>query len=264
MDNEIILRLGAFLALFALFAALEALLPRRVRALPAWRRWPTNWAMVLLANALLRRMALALPLRAIGAALDAAARGWGLFNLLGWSLWVTIPLSVIIFDFLIWLQHLLTHRIPVLWRLHRVHHADRDLDVTTAIRFHPLETGLSMLYRIALVYLLGPPAVAILVFEVLLNGTAMFNHANLRLPDRLDRVVRLVLVTPDMHRVHHSVHRDEHDTNFGFALSVWDRLFRTYRAQPRDGHDGMEIGLEWRDEAPARLGWSLALPLRKL
>lgn len=264
MENEVIWRLAAFLGLFALFAALEALLPRRARALPLLRRWSTNWGMVLLANGLLRLMALALPLLAIGAALDAAARGWGLFNLLGWSLWVTIPLSVVIFDFLIWLQHLLTHRIPVLWRLHRVHHADRDLDVTTAIRFHPLETGLSMLYRIGLVYLLGPPAVAILVFEVLLNGTAMFNHANLRLPEKLDRAVRLVLVTPDMHRVHHSVHRDEHDTNFGFALSIWDRLFGTYRPQPRKGHETMELGLEWRDDAPARLGWSLVLPLRKL
>lgn len=151
---------------------------------------------------------------------------------------------------------------PLFWRFHRVHHSDRDIDVSTAIRFHPIEIAASMLLKIGLVYLLGPPAIAIVVFEVILNGTAMFNHANMRLPLGLDRVLRLVLVTPDMHRVHHSDIRREHDSNYGFALSLWDRLFRTYIAQPSKGHEGMTIGLQWQDARPARLGWALLLPFR--
>jgi sterol desaturase/sphingolipid hydroxylase (fatty acid hydroxylase superfamily) len=155
------------------------------------------------------------------------------------------------------------HAVPVLWRLHRVHHADRDLDVTTAIRFHPIEIALSMLIKIGLVYLLGPSWLAVILFAAILNGMAMFNHANLRLPHGLDRWLRLAVVTPDMHRVHHSVLRAEHDTNFGFNLSVWDRLFGTYLPQPKAGHDGMTIGLApWQDERPAGLLWSLILPFR--
>jgi sterol desaturase/sphingolipid hydroxylase (fatty acid hydroxylase superfamily) len=148
------------------------------------------------------------------------------------------------------------------WRFHRVHHADRDFDVTTAVRFHPVEIVASMGVKIALVYLIGPAALAVVLFEIILNGTALFNHANLRLPLALDRALRLVLVTPDMHRVHHSVHRHEHDSNYGFALSVWDRLFRTYQAQPIGGHEAMQVGLQWQDDKPMRLGWSLWLPFR--
>ena len=151
---------------------------------------------------------------------------------------------------------------PLFWRFHRVHHADRDFDVTTAVRFHPVEIVASMVVKIGLVYLLGPQALAVVVFEIILNGTALFNHANLRLPLWLDRVVRLVLVTPDMHRVHHSVIRAEHDSNYGFALSIWDRIFRTYRAQPKAGMTAMVVGLEWQDDRPAKLGWSLWLPFR--
>jgi sterol desaturase/sphingolipid hydroxylase (fatty acid hydroxylase superfamily) len=183
-----------------------------------------------------------------------------LFHRTGWPVWLEGFLAVLILDFAIWLQHLITHRVPLLWRFHRVHHADRDMDVTTAIRFHPVEIAASMLLKIGLVYLLGPAALAVLVFEVLLNGTALFNHANLRLPPRLDAAPRLILVTPDMHRVHHSTLRQEHDRNFGFALSVWDRLAGTYLAQPAAGHQAMTIGLAWQDDRPSRLGWSLLLP----
>lgn len=189
--------------------------------------------------------------------------GWGLFNQLNWPIWVEIVLSILLLDFAIWAQHLITHKVPLFWRFHRVHHADRDMDVTTAVRFHPVEILASMLLKIGLVYLLGPQALAVLLFEVLLNGTALFNHANISLPRAVDRIVRLVLVTPDMHRVHHSVLRAEHDSNFGFALSIWDRIFGTYVSQPAGGHDGMKVGLQWQDERPARLGWALWLPFRR-
>lgn len=263
MENESIIRLGVFLGLFTILALLETLLPRRARVQTRNKRWVTNWG-ITIANALtLRVMALALPLLAVGAAVDAQAQGWGAFNALTWPVWLEITLTILIMDFAIWLQHLITHKVPLLWQLHRVHHADRDMDVTTAIRFHPVEIGLSMLLKIGLVYLLGPSAVAVIVFEIMLNGTAMFNHANIRLPLRLDALVRRVLVTPDMHRVHHSVHRAEHDSNYGFSLSIWDQIFGTYIAQPKAGHDEMAIGLEWQDDRPSRLGWSLSLPFMR-
>lgn len=260
MENEAIIRLGIFLGLFSLFALAETLAPRRARVQPRGHRWLTNWSITIVNTLTLRALAVGLPLLAVGAAVDAASNGWGLFNIVGWPVWLEFLLAVLIFDFAIWFQHLITHKIPILWRLHRVHHADRDMDVTTAIRFHPVEIALSMLLKIGLVYLLGPAALAMIVFEILLNGTAMFNHANIKLPLGADRVLRLVLVTPDMHRVHHSVHRSEHDSNYGFALSIWDRLFGTYIPQPDKGHDGMTVGLEWQDDKPSTLGWSLALP----
>ncbi|TDK43888.1 sterol desaturase family protein [Antarcticimicrobium luteum] len=260
MENEALIRLSVFLGLFALLALTEAALPRRARRVPRSRRWLTNWGLTVINTATLRLMALLLPLLAVGAALDAARGGWGLFNALAWPVWVEVALAILILDFAIWAQHLITHKVPPLWRLHRVHHADRDMDVTTAIRFHPVEIALSMGLKIGLVYLLGPAALAVVLFEIILNGTAMFNHANLRLPLPLDRALRLMLVTPDMHRVHHSVHRHEHDSNYGFSLSIWDRLFGTYVAQPTDGHEAMTVGLRWQDDRPARLGWSLRLP----
>lgn len=263
MEHETAIRLSVFLGLFALFAALEAYAPRRTRSQPRATRWITNWAITVLNTVMLRALALGLPLLAVGAAVDAAANGWGLLNRVDWPVWIEIAGAVLFFDFAIWAQHLITHKVPLLWRLHRVHHADRDIDVTTAIRFHPVEIALSMLLKIGLVYLVGPAALAIILFEIILNGTAMFNHANLALPPRLDRMLRLILVTPDMHRVHHSTLRHEHDSNYGFALSIWDRLFRTYVAQPGAGHEGMEIGLEWRDDSPSKLGWSLALPFAR-
>ncbi|MDF1856942.1 sterol desaturase family protein [Pseudooceanicola sp.] len=263
MAHETLIRLGFFLGLFALFALAEAALPRRRRVNGRWRRWATNGTLTLLNSATLRLLALALPLLSVGAALDAARLGWGLFNLTAWPNWIEVGLAIVILDFAIWFQHLASHRIPLLWRLHRVHHADRDIDVSSAIRFHPFEIGLSMLYKIAVIYALGPAAIAVIIFEVMLNGCALFNHANLALSEPVDRWLRRVIVTPDMHRVHHSVRRTEHDSNYGFTLSIWDRLFRTYVAQPEGGHDGMTLGLTWQDDRPTRLGWSLWLPFRK-
>ena len=256
------LRLAIFLGLLLLFAGLEAYAPRRARVQPRRLRWVTNIAFTVLNTLALRAVAIGVPLLAVGAALDAAANGWGLLNMVDWPAWTEVMLAVLFFDFAIWAQHLITHKVPLFWRFHRVHHADRDFDVTTAIRFHPVEIVASMGVKIALVYLIGPAALAMVLFEIILNGTALFNHANLRLPLGLDRVLRLVLVTPDMHRVHHSVHRHEHDSNYGFALSVWDRLFRTYQAQPEGGHEAMQVGLQWQDDRPMRLGWSLWLPFR--
>lgn len=260
MENEAVIRLSIFLGLFALFALVESVAPRRERRASKPRRWLTNWAITVLNTITLRLLAVGMPLLAVGAAIDAGANGWGLFNQLLWPIWIETILVVLFFDLAIWAQHLVTHKVPILWRLHRVHHADRDMDVTTAIRFHPVEIALSMLLKIGLVYVIGPSALAIILFEIILNGTAMFNHANIKLPLGLDRIIRKVLVTPDMHRVHHSVHRSEHDSNYGFALSIWDRMFGTYIAQPEAGHDDMKVGLEWQDDRPTRLGWSLRLP----
>jgi sterol desaturase/sphingolipid hydroxylase (fatty acid hydroxylase superfamily) len=262
VPNETLIRLAVFGGLLVLFAALEALAPRRVRVLPRAGRWITNLGMTVLNTLALRAVAVAMPFLAVGAAVDAWTHHWGLFNLLDWPLLWEVVAAILILDFAIWAQHLITHKVPLFWRFHRVHHADRDFDVTTAVRFHPVEIVASMGVKIGLVYLLGPQAVAVVLFEIILNGTALFNHANLRLPIWLDRVLRLVLVTPDMHRVHHSVNRVEHDSNYGFALSIWDRIFRTYRGQPMAGHDGMVVGLEWQDDKPAKLGWSLWLPFR--
>jgi sterol desaturase/sphingolipid hydroxylase (fatty acid hydroxylase superfamily) len=260
MEHEGLIRLAAFAALFAAFATAEARAPRRVQGRARLSRWPTNWGIAILNVLTLRALALGLPLLAVGAALDAGINGWGLFNLTGWPVWIEVLLAILALDFFIWLQHLITHKVPVLWRLHRVHHADVEFDVTTAIRFHPVEIALSMLLKIGLVYLLGAAAVAVVIFEILLNGTALFNHSNLKLPLRADAALRKVLVTPDMHRVHHSIHRAEHDSNYGFALSIWDRLFGTYIPQPGEGHEKMTVGLTWQDDRPTRLGWSLLLP----
>jgi sterol desaturase/sphingolipid hydroxylase (fatty acid hydroxylase superfamily) len=238
-------------------------LPRRARSLSRARRWSTNLALTVLNTLALRGLAILLPLLAIGAALDAGTQGWGLLNRVDWPGWLELMLAVLILDLAIWAQHLVTHKVPLFWRFHRVHHADRDMDVTTGFRFHPVEILASMGLKIGLVYVLGPSALAVLVFEILLSGTALFSHSNLALPGGLERVLRLVLVTPDMHRVHHSVHRAEHDSNYGFALSLWDRLFRTYVPEPKAGHDGMTVGLEWQDERPARLRWVLGLPFRR-
>ena len=196
MENETLIRLSVFLGLFLLFAGIETLAPRRPRLQPRGTRWLTNWGIVILDTLALRALALALPLLAVGAALDAEAQGWGLMNGVGRPYWVKVAVTVLIFDFAIWAQHLITHKVPVLWRFHRVHHADRDIDVSTAIRFHPVEIALSMLLKIGLVYLLGPPALGVILFEIVLNGTAMFNHANMRLPLGLDALLRKLMVTP--------------------------------------------------------------------
>ncbi len=260
MENETLIRLSVFIGLFALFAVIETLLPRRARVETRKRRWFANWGLSILDTLTINLMAWVLPFLAVGAAVDAATNGWGLFNNIALPSTLEIIAAMLILDFAIWFQHLITHKIPILWRLHRVHHADRDMDVTTAIRFHPVEIALSMTLKIGMVYLLGPAAIAVILFEIILNGSALFNHANIRLSPRVDAAVRLILVTPDMHRVHHSIHRREHDSNYGFSLSIWDRMFGTYVAQPEDGHDDMIIGLQWQDERPAKLTWSLKLP----
>lgn len=203
------------------------------------------------------------PAAAVGAAIFAEANGGGLFQVINAPGVVAILGSVILLDLVIYLQHRLFHAVPLLWRLHRVHHADLEFDVTTGVRFHPLEIVLSMLIKIAAVMALGAPAVAVLVFEVLLNATTMFNHANIALPQPLDRIVRLVVVTPDMLRVHHLVRREETNSNFGFSVPWWDWVFRTYRAQPADGHDRMMIGVgNFRDPADLRLARMLLQPVR--
>ena len=262
--SELLFRLGAFAAIFAGMVLLELAWPKRAPRWPRARRWVTNLAVVGLGILVVRLLAfLAVPLVAVGAAIIAQHHGWGLFNLVAWPSVLEIGLAVVVLDYAIWLQHVAMHKVPILWRVHQMHHADVDFDVTTALRFHPFETGLSMLYKVAWVLALGAAPLAVVLFEVILNGCAMFNHANVNLPRRLDWILRQVLVTPDMHRVHHSIERREHDTNFGFNLSIWDRLFGTYTPEPEKGHLGMTIGLQpYQSEAPTRLGWSLALPFR--
>jgi sterol desaturase/sphingolipid hydroxylase (fatty acid hydroxylase superfamily) len=207
---------------------------------------------------------LAVPVAAVAAAFYVQNHQIGLLNQVAWPEWFKILVALLVLDLAIWAQHLASHKIPLFWRLHQVHHADRDIDVTTAVRFHPVEIALSMLWKIVVVAVLGASPLAVFLFEVILNACAMFNHANVALPRTLDRVLRLLVVTPDMHRVHHSVLRSEHNRNYGFNLSLWDRLFRTYLAQPQAGHQGMTIGLDpYQTEAPTRFAWSLALPFRK-
>ena len=259
LANEPAIRLGFFIGVFAIVAAWEALAPRRERTMPRRVRWPNNIGVVALNTLLLR---VVFPTAAVGVALVAEARGWGLFNAVGAPTWLAVALSVVLLDFAIYLQHVMFHAVPALWRLHRMHHADLDIDVTTGARFHPIEILLSMLIKLAVVAALGPPALGVLVFEVLLNATSMFNHGNLNIPLGVDRVLRWFVVTPDMHRVHHSAVVHETNSNFGFNLPWWDRLFGTYRAQPAAGHAAMTIGIEqFRDAGDLRLDRMLVQPL---
>lgn len=255
------LRLAIFVAILAAMAGAEALLPRRERHFGRPRRWFTNLLIAGIDTFLLR---LLFPVAAIGVALLADMRGWGLFNMTSLPPWLEGLAAFLALDLAIYGQHVASHKVPVLWRLHRVHHADPDIDVTTGIRFHPVEIILSMLFKMAVVLILGAPAMAVFIFEVVLNGTALFNHANCKLPLGADRLLRLIIVTPDMHRVHHSIIRRETDSNYGFNLSLWDMLFGTYRAQPERGHKDMEIGLpEIRDDRPTQLLWSLWFPFAR-
>jgi sterol desaturase/sphingolipid hydroxylase (fatty acid hydroxylase superfamily) len=262
--SEAAIRLTAFLSIFAAMAAFELWSPRlerdEMRGALKTRRWFTNVAMVVLSSVLVRIL---FPAAAVGAAFWAESRGYGLFRQAGVDpVWAGVA-GFVILDLAVWLEHLASHRIPILWRIHRMHHADTGFDLTTALRFHPLEIVLSMVWKAAIVVALGVPVLAVLVFEIVLNGMAMFNHANARLPLGLDRALRLFVVTPDMHRVHHSSIPAETDSNYGFNFPFWDRLFGTYTDQPRLGHDGMEIGLaEFRDGSSAKLSWSLILPFR--
>jgi len=261
LANEVTLRLSFFFGVFAVMAAWEIIAPCRPLNTPKGWRWLNNLGLVLLNSLVLR---LLFPTAAVGVALVAQIQGWGLFNLYTLPVPLAVLLSVVIMDFVIYVQHVMVHAIPLLWRFHRVHHADLDYDVTTGARFHTLEIILSMLIKFATILLLGPPLVAVVIFEVILNATAMFNHSNIQLPASIDRVVRWFLVTPDMHRVHHSVADDETNSNFGFSLPWWDRLFGTYRAQPRNGHLGMTIGIHhYRDDKQVnRLPGMLMLPFK--
>ena len=259
LANEPAIRLAAFFGIFALMATWEAVAPRRARLHSRAVRWTANLGLVVLNSVLLR---LVLPLAAVGFASFAAARGWGLLNNLALPEWAALILAVVALDFAIYLQHVMFHAVPALWRLHRVHHADPDFDVTTGARFHPIEIVLSMLIKFSVIAVLGAPAAAVLVFEVLLNATAMFNHANLKLPAAVDAALRRLLVTPDMHRVHHSTEVAEANSNFGFNLPWWDRLFGTYRAAARLPQESMSIGVQGLTGDPrcVSLTGLLALP----
>ncbi|MEP4032846.1 sterol desaturase family protein [Roseibium polysiphoniae] len=255
-------RLLAFSSIFLVMSVAELLLPRRDLSVGRLSRWPTNWSIVVLDAVLVR---LIFPIGGVGLAIWAQSNDLGLFNAFGWQGWLVGVAAFLVLDFAVWFQHWAAHKVPLLWRMHQVHHADGDVDVTTALRFHPLEILLSFVWKGLLIVALGAPPEAVLVFEIVLNGAAMFNHANVTLPKPIDAVLRLIIVTPDMHRVHHSADWVETDSNYGFNLSIWDRLFRTYIDQPAKGHLGMIIGLSDDMTAGARkLPWSLMLPFRPL
>ncbi len=257
---ELAVRICAFIGVFAAMAIWEALSPRRRLTVGRAPRWPNNLG-VLIVNAVLVR--LLIPTAAVGTAMIAAERKFGLFHGLEWPGWLAGVAGFVILDLVIYGQHVVFHKVPVLWRLHRMHHADLDIDVSTGLRFHPIEILLSMIIKMATVALFGIPAVAVVAFEVVLNATSMFNHTNAAMPASLDRIARLVVVTPDMHRTHHSILRHETDSNFGFNLPWWDRLFGTYRAAPQAGHEGMTIGLPiFRDPSELRLDRLLTQPFR--
>lgn len=260
LDQEPVIRMVIFLGILIAMAAWEVAAPRRRVEIPRVIRWSNNIGVVVIDTILVR---LAFPVAAVGLAVIAGEQGWGLFNMWGVPDWVAIVVAVLALDLAIYLQHVMFHAVPGLWRLHRMHHADLEFDVTTALRFHPVEILMSMAIKLGVVAALGPPALAVLIFEVLLNGTAMFNHSNIRLPMRVDAFLRLFVVTPDMHRVHHSIHPSETNSNFGFNMPWWDRLLGTYKAQPRDGHEGMTIGIEqFRTRRDLWLDRMLLQPLR--
>lgn len=261
LAHEPVIRFGFFLSAIVLVIVWELRAPRRVLRMPRTLRWFSNLGLLVLNTLLLR---LVLPLAAAGIAAFGVANGWGLMNHFSVPLWLAVPVGVITMDLAIWLQHVMFHAVPALWRLHQVHHTDLDYDVTTGSRFHPVEIGLSMLIKFATIIVIGPPVVAVVIFEVLLNVTASFNHGNIRLPIGLDRVLRWFVVTPDMHRVHHSIEDDETNSNFGFNLPWWDRLFGTYRDQPRAGHEDMTVGVRGHTDPRevARLDGLLLLPFK--
>ena len=250
LEHEAEIRLAFFLGTLLVLALLERRAPRRTLTTSRAARWVANLGIVTLSTLIVR---LLFPVLPAGFALLCRQQGWGLLNSIQVPFGLAVFAGVVLFDFFIYIQHVLFHHVPTLWRLHMIHHADLDFDLTTGIRFHPVEIVLSMGIKLGLVYLFGPPAVSVILFEVILNAMAMFNHSNLKLPLGLDGALRLCVGTPDMHRVHHSVVIRERNSNFGFNLSLWDRLFGTYRPQPERGHEGMTIGLaNFRD--PSRLG----------
>jgi sterol desaturase/sphingolipid hydroxylase (fatty acid hydroxylase superfamily) len=261
LPYEILTRLGIFVGVFALIAAAEMFWPRRTQDMPRAGRWPGNLGIVALDTIFLR---LIFPMTAVGFALFVEQRGWGLFNALALPGWIAVTASVALLDLTIYLQHVLFHAVPTLWRLHRMHHADLAFDVTTGLRFHPIEIIISMAIKFAAVAALGATAIAVLIFEVLLNATSMFSHGNLKIPGKIDRWLRWLVVTPDMHRVHHSILPNETNSNFGFNLPWWDRLFGTYKPAPTAGHQQMTIGIEqFRQPRELRLDRMLLQPFRE-
>ena len=260
MNHEAAIRLGAFITVFSAIAIWEALAPRRTRSYSRLSRWPSNLAVVALNTAFVRVL---LPATAVSLALEGEKRGWGLLNNVSVANWIAVVASVVLLDAVIYLQHVMFHAGPALWRVHRMHHADLDFDVTTGARFHPIEIILSMLIKFGAVVTLGATAPGVLVFEVMLNATSMFNHGNAGIPARLERYVRWFVVTPDMHRVHHSIVVNETNSNFGFNLPWWDRLMGTYRDQPAAGHEAMTIGIEqFREARELWLDRMLSQPFR--
>ena len=262
MSSEPVIRVAFFLGVFLVVATWEAMAPRRRRKLSRWTRWPANLGIVALNTALLRFL---LPTTAVAFAILGEQRGWGLLNNLDWPHWLAIALAILALDLAIYLQHVVFHKVPWLWRLHRVHHSDVSFDTTTAIRFHPIEIVLSMLYKILLVIGVGVTPLTVVVFEAVLNACAQFNHGNVRLPAAAERICRWVLITPDLHRIHHSTNRSETDSNFGFSVPWWDRCFRTYCPAPKLGQSSMEIGLQdQRDSSQLGLLSLLRMPFSHL
>lgn len=260
LNREPLIRLACFLAVFTWMVIWEGFAPRRGRPVARWRRWPSNIGVVVVDTLLVRIVA---PAGAVGFAFFAQAQGWGVLHHLAWPAWLKLLLALLALDLAIYLQHRIFHYVPLLWRLHRMHHADLDVDVTTGARFHPIEILLSLAIKFTVIVTVGPPALAVLIFEIVLNATSMFNHSNVLLPPAIDRVLRWLVVTPDMHRVHHSITRRETDSNFGFNFPWWDRVFRTYIPQPERGHDGMTLGIEhFRDTKELRLDRLLVQPFR--
>ncbi len=262
--SEPAIRLIVFLSVLCAMAIFELLHPRlerdEMRGALKTQRWFTNLSMVIISSLCLRVI---FPAAAVGAAFWLEERNIGLFNIINVPPIVAGIIAFVVLDFIVWLEHLVSHKWPILWRIHRMHHADNGFDVTTALRFHPLEIVLSMAWKILIIALLGAPAIAVLIFEIVLNGMAMFNHSNVKLPLKLDKIIRPILVTPDMHRVHHSSDHRETDSNYGFNFSFWDRIFATYNDQPKLGHNGMEIGLkEFRGPQSSNLLWTLLLPFK--
>jgi sterol desaturase/sphingolipid hydroxylase (fatty acid hydroxylase superfamily) len=260
VEHEALIRVGAFFGVFLAVALWEAHAPRRRPALRRFARWPHNLGLLVVDVLTLRLLA---PGAAIGVALAGEAYGWGFLNIVQVPAWAAVLISVVLLDLVIYFQHVMFHAVPTLWRLHRVHHADLEFDVTSGVRFHPIEILISTAIKCGAVAAIGAPALGVLVFELLLNATATFNHANASAPQRIEHWLRWLVVTPDMHRVHHSVRYDESSSNFGFNLPWWDRIFGTYRAQPKAGHEGMTIGVDaFRASGELRLDRLLLQPFR--
>ncbi len=262
LAHETSLRLSVFIGILCVMMAVEAIFPRKKRTLSRTHRWTSNLLLIAIDSLFVK---LVFPIVAVGVAAMAAQKSWGILNVVNLPNWIEVTCAIIILDMMIYWQHVAFHHVPALWALHKVHHVDRDIDVTTGSRFHPIEIGLSLIYKMVIVIALGAPVIAVIIFEIILNGCAMFNHSNVRLPLGFDRVLRRFIVTPDMHRVHHSIIVRETNSNYGFNLSLWDRIFGSYTAQPSDGHDNMVIGLkEYQHTGPASLSWSLLLPFKSI